>query len=97
VHARLLVHVQRADFLAGLSPDTRRLLDDGNARLLGLVAGTIDWGVAEGAIPRAPLEPRLFVVAALLAGAVGLADHAGAVADPVRRVADAILAVLRAG
>jgi len=96
VHARLLARVQQADFRRGLSPDARRQLDESNARLLGLFAGTIDWGVAEGAIPRAPLEPRLFIVAAMLRGAAGLADQAE-IADPDRTVADAILAVLRAG
>ena len=96
VHARLLARVQQADFRRGLSLEARRQLDETNARLLGLFAGTIDWGVAEGAIPRAALEPRLFVVAALMRGAAGLADQA-ALPDPPRHVADAILAALRAG
>ena len=96
VHARLLARVQQADFRRGLSLEARRQLDEANARLLGLFAGTIDWGVAEGAIPRAALEPRLFVVAALLRGAAGLADQA-AFPDPPRHVADAILAALRGG
>jgi hypothetical protein len=96
VQARLLARVQQVDFRHGLSPEARRQLDESNARLLGLFAGTIDWGVAEGAIPRAPLEPRLFIVAALLRGAAGLADQAEIV-DPHRTVSDAILAVLRAG
>jgi AcrR family transcriptional regulator len=96
VHARLLARVGQADFRRGLSPEARRQLDESNARLLGLFAGTIDWGVAEGAIPRAALEPRLFVLAALLRGAAGLGDQAD-IADPDRAVADAILAVLRAG
>jgi AcrR family transcriptional regulator len=96
VHARLLARVGQADFRRGLSPEARRGLDESNARLLGLFAGTIDWGVAEGAIPRAPLEPRLFVVAALLRGAAGLADQAD-IPDPGRAVADAVLAAMRAG
>jgi hypothetical protein len=96
VHARLLARVAQADVRRGLSPEARRQLDACEARLLGLVAGTIDWGVAEGAIPAGPIEPRLFVVAALLRGAAGLADRAE-VADPERVVADAVLAVLGAG
>jgi AcrR family transcriptional regulator len=96
VHARLLARIGQADFRRGLSAEALRQLDDSNARLLGLFAGTIDWGVAEGAIPRAPLEPRLFVVVALLRGAAGLADQAE-IPGPDRVVADAILAVLRAG
>ena len=95
VHARLLARIRQPGFRRGLSPEARGHLDDADARLLGLFAGTIDWGVAEGAIPHAPLAPRLFIVAALLAGAAGLADQA--VDDPERRVADAILATLRAG
>ena len=51
VHARLLARVQQADFRRGLSPEARRQLDEANARLLGLFAGTIDWGVAEGGDP----------------------------------------------
>ena len=36
VHARLLQHVQRADFLAGLAPATRAALAEIDARTLGL-------------------------------------------------------------
>ena len=100
VHARLLQHVQRADFLAGLAPDTRAALAEIDARTLGLLAGLIDWGIAEGAIPRAPLEPRLFAVTALLMGALRLHplwDGPGGIADPERLLSDAILALLRAG
>ena len=53
VHARLLQHVGRADFLAGLAPETRAVLAGIDARMRGLFAGLIDWGVAEGAIPEA--------------------------------------------
>jgi AcrR family transcriptional regulator len=95
VHARLLARVRQPDVRRALSPEARRLLEAADARLLGLFAGTIDLGVAEGAIPPAPLEPRLFIVAALLAGATDLADQA-TLPDPERRVADAILATLRA-
>ena len=100
VHARLLGHVQRADFLAGVSPETRAALAETEARTLGLMAGLIDWGIAEGAIPPAPLEPRLFALTALLTGAVRLHPlwgGAGGVPDPERILADAILALLRAG
>ena len=94
VQTRLLRHVQRPDFLAGVTPETRTTLEASDARLLGLVAGLIDWGIAEGVIPDAPPEPRLFVVAALLRGAPALHDKE-AIADPERILADAILAVLR--
>ena len=99
VQTRLLRHVQRPDFLAGVTPATRATLEASDARLLGLVAGLIDWGIAEGAIPDAPIEPRLFVVAALLRGAPALhgAGEAGAIAEAERILADAILAVLRSG
>jgi AcrR family transcriptional regulator len=97
VHARLLQHVQRADFLEGVSSATRSDLDAAEARILGLVAGLIDWGIAEGAIPRAPLEPRLFAVTALLMGALRLHPLWGGdgVGDPERLIADAALAILR--
>jgi AcrR family transcriptional regulator len=97
VHARLLQHVQRADFLAGLAPETRAALADVDARTLGLVAGLIDWGIAEGAIPNAPLEPRLFAITAALMGAVRLHPlwtDAG-MPRPDHVVAEAILAILR--
>lgn len=96
VHARLFARIRQPDVRRGLSPEARRLLEAADARLLGLFAGTIDWGVAEGAIPPAALEPRLYVIAALLAGAAGTAAPA-TVADPERCIADAVLAALRAG
>lgn len=94
VHARLLAHVGRSDFVAGLTPDARRWLAEADERLRAIVAGTLDWGVAEGAIPPGPVPPRLFLVTALLAGAAGRA--ADACPDPEARLADAILAMLRA-
>jgi AcrR family transcriptional regulator len=99
VHARLLQHVQRGDFLAGIAAETRAALDEADARIVGLLAGLIDWGIAEGAVPDAPLEPRLFALAALLAGALRLQPLWGdrGLADPERVVADAALAILRAG
>jgi AcrR family transcriptional regulator len=100
VHARLLQHVQRADFLAGIAPETRAALEEADARTLALLAGLLDWGVAEGAIPPGPLEPRLFALAALLMGALRLQPlwtGASGLADPERVVADAALAILRAG
>ncbi len=100
VHARLIQHVQRADFLAGVSPESRAALAEVDARTLGLLAGLIDWGIAEGAIPKAPLEPRLFAISALLMGALRLHPlwgGPGGIADPERVVAEAVLAILRAG
>jgi AcrR family transcriptional regulator len=100
VHARLLQHVQREDFLAGVSPETRAALAEVDGRTLGLLAGLIDWGIAEGAIPKAPVEPRLFAVTALVMGALRLHPlwgGAGGIADPERVIADAVFAVLRAG
>lgn len=95
VHARLIAHVRRRDFAAGLSPEARTQLALADSRLLGLIAGTIDWGVAEAAIPPAPIDGRLFLVAALLGGAAELAGEAGEGAEA--RLADAVLAMLRAG
>ena len=94
VHARLFQHVQRADFRARLTPASRAALAEADARVLGLVAALVDWGIAEGVIPRAPLEPRLFAVTALLLGAVRLHplwDGPGAMADPGRCTVEAIL------
>ena len=100
VHARLFQHVERADFLARVAPASRALLAEADARILGLVAGLIDWGIAEGAIPRAAPEPRLFAVTALFIGALRLHPLWGGpsgIAEPERVVAEAVLAVLRAG
>jgi AcrR family transcriptional regulator len=100
VHARLIQHVQREDFLAGLSAEVRGDLAEIDARTLGLLAGLVDWGVAEGVIPEAPIEPRLFAVASILTGAVRLQAFWGpesGVGNPEQVVAEAILAVLRAG
>ena len=97
VHARLLQHVQRADFIARLTPESRAALAETDARTLGLVAGLIDWGIAEGAIPKAPMEPRLFAVTAILMGALRLHplwDGPGGIAEPERVIGDAILAIL---
>ncbi len=100
VHARLLQHVQRADFLDGIGDDTRAALADVDGRTLGLMAGLIDWGIAEGAIPKAPIEPRLFAVTALIMGALRLHPlwgGPGGITDPEAVIADAVLAVLRGG
>lgn len=99
-HARLCQHAHDADFRARLAPASRVALTEADARLLGLAAGLIDWGVAEGAIPRAPLAPRLFAVTGLLLGALRLAplwSGDAALPDPERTTADAILALLRTG
>ncbi len=100
VHARLLQHVQRADFLAGLAPETRAMLGEIDARMLGLFEGLVEWGVAEGAIPPAPVEPRLFAMTALLAGALGLHaawDGQPGLERPERAVAEAVIAILAGG
>ena len=100
VQARVAQHVQRADFLARITPASRAALAEIDARTLGLVAELIDWGIAEGAIPRAPLQPRLFAVTSLLMGALRLHPlwgSPGGIPRPERVVAQAILAVLRAG
>jgi len=98
VHARLLQHVQRADFLSAVAPETRAALDSAEADIRDLLAGLIDLGVEEGAIPPAPLEPRLFALSALLVGAHRLHPlwTAGGIPDPGGTVADAALALLRA-
>ena len=98
VRARLVQHVQRADFLASLPPESRVALAEIDARSLGLVGGLIDWGIAEGAIPPGPLEPRLFAVTSLLAGALRLhpLSDPAELPDPEQLLADAILAILRA-
>ena len=104
VHARLAGHVRRPDFLARIAPASRAALRAADRRTLRLLAALIGWGVAEGAIPPAPLGPRLFAVAALVTGALGLHSAWGpsgpvprAVPDPGRTAADAVLALLRAG
>ena len=100
VRARLLQHVQRADFLASLAAETRASLAEADARMLVLLKGLIELGVAEGAIPPAPAEPRLFAVSALLAGALRLQpiwERQGGRVDAERAVSDAVLAVLAAG
>lgn len=100
VQARLVQHVRRPDFLARITPASRAALRAADRRLLRLAAALVDWGIAEGAIPPAPLGPRLFAVAALATGALGLHpvwEPPGAIPDPGRTTADAILALLRAG
>ncbi len=94
VHARLLRHVQRADFLAGVAPESRTALARADAAVGELLAGLVGLGVEEGAIPPAAEEPRLFALSALLAGAVALGGRPG-VDDPGRVLADAALAILR--
>jgi len=94
VHARLLRHVQRPDFLAGVAPATRAALDEADIRIGEILAGLVELGVEEGAIPPAASEPRLFALSALLAGAIGLGPRPG-VADPAGTLADAALAILR--
>lgn len=99
VHARLIRHVQNPDFLARLAPDTRAALAEADARILDLLAGLIDWGVAEGTIPQAPLDRQLFVISALVTGALRLEpmwQRPGGISDPETVVADAILAALGA-
>lgn len=95
VHARLLRHVQRADFLARVTPASRAELEAADARIGELLAGLVELGVEEGAIPAAPLEPRLFAVASLLAGAAARGEATG-VADAPDALADAVLAILSA-
>lgn len=94
VHARLLRHVQRTDFLAGVAPETRAGLVEADAAIGELLAGLVELGVEEGAIPPADPGPRTFALSALLAGAFGIGRHAG-VADPANALADAALALLR--
>lgn len=100
VHARLVQHVRRADFRARLTPGSRAALGAAERRTLRLLAAVIGWGIAEGAIPPAPLGPRLFTAASLATGALALHpiwEPPAAVPDPGRTTADAILALLRAG
>lgn len=94
VHARLLRHVRRADFLAGVAPGTRAALAEAEGRIDGLLAGLIEIGVEEEALPQAPSEARLFALSALLSGALVLGPQA-AVPDPAGALADAALAILR--
>jgi AcrR family transcriptional regulator len=94
VHARLLRHVQRPDYLEGVSPPTRAALVEADARIGALLGGLVELGVEEGALPPAPPEPRLFAVTALLAGAIALGPRPE-IDDPVGVLADAALAILR--
>lgn len=100
VHSRLINHVQRADFLAGISDSSRSQLAEIDGATLGLLSGLIDWGIAEGAIPALPLEPRLFAVTALLTGALRLHPLWGdsvETGDPEQVLCDAVIALLGAG
>jgi AcrR family transcriptional regulator len=94
VHARLMRHVQRPDYLDGVAPDTRAALADADTRIGELLAGLVELGVEEDAIPPAPPEPRLYALSALLAGAITLGPPP-AIDDPARILADAALAILR--
>ena len=67
---------------------------EADARVGELLAGLVELGVDEGALPAGPLAPRLFAVAALLAGATGLAAWPG-IEDPEAALAEAALAILR--
>lgn len=94
VHARILRHVQRADYLAAVAPETRAALADADDRVGELLAGLVELGVEEGALPAGALAPRLFAVSALLAGATGVGPWPE-VEDPAATLADAALAILR--
>jgi AcrR family transcriptional regulator len=94
VHARLLRHVQRPDYLDGVAPETRAALAAADARIGELLAGIVELGVEEGAVPAAPPEPRLYALSALLAGAIALGPRPG-VEDAAGILADAALAILR--
>ena len=54
VHARLFQHVQRADFLARLTPASRAALTAADARILGLVAALDRLGHRRGRDPARP-------------------------------------------
>jgi AcrR family transcriptional regulator len=97
VQARIARHVQRADFLARITPASRAALAEADSRTLDLLAALIGWGVAEGALPRAPLQPRLFAAASLLTGALRLHPLWPGIPRPEQAVAQSILALLRAG
>lgn len=95
VHARL-ARVTQPDVRGVLSPEAADRLDESAARFAALIAGTIELGVAEGALPPAPVEGRLFLVTALLRGAAA-ASSGAPMSQPERALADAVLAILRAG
>ena len=65
-----------------------------DARLAALLAGLIELGVDEGALPEAPTPPRLFAVQALVEGAARLAPPD--MRDAEAATAAAALALLRA-
>lgn len=94
VHARILRHVQRHDYLAAVGPETRAALLEADARVGEILAGLVELGIDEGALPAGPLAPRLFAVSALLAGATGLAPWPG-IDAPEATLAEAALAILR--
>jgi AcrR family transcriptional regulator len=99
VRARLGQFVRDPDFRARLPAEVREALAESDFRTLELVAGLVDLGVGTGALPDAPLAPRVFAVQAQLAGATRLhpvwEDTAG-VPRPDHVTAEAILAILRA-
>lgn len=97
VYARLIRHVQNPDFLARLAPETRAALAEADARILDILAGLLDLGVTEGTVPAAPLEQQLFIISAMVTGALRLEPMwtgPGGVGDPETVVTDAILAAL---
>ena len=52
VHARILRHVQRPDYLAAVAPETRAALLEADARVGELLAGLVELGVDEGGAAR---------------------------------------------
>lgn len=96
VHARLLARVTQPDVRGVLSPEAAARLDESAARFAALIAGTIELGVAEGALPPEPVEGRLFLVTALLRGAAAAPSRAP-MSEPEHALADAVLAILRDG
>jgi AcrR family transcriptional regulator len=99
VRARLGHFVRDPDFHARLPAAVRDALTDAEFRTLELIAGLIDLGVATGALPDAPLAPRVFAVQAQLAGAARLYpvwEDAAGVPRPDHVTAEAVFAILRA-
>ena len=83
VHARILRHVQRPDYLAAVAPETRAALDAADARVGELLAGLVELGVDEGALPAGRPSRGSSRCRALLAGALASAAWPG-IEDPSR-------------
>jgi AcrR family transcriptional regulator len=79
-YQRLVQYCERHDFRRNLAPGAQAELEDLDARIEGHVHGLLREGMAQGILPRKPVESLLFGPLAALQGAVRLirSGHPGA-------------------